>query len=355
MWKQLFVFKNTQRAWHLPVVAGLCVGIPLLLSLRFNDMEAGKLASLGALVILYIQSNNLANRMIILTVCGFGLLFSYTLGAICSHLFWFSPLILAVYTFAIHYALFRLNLNRPPGNFFFTMIASMAIAQPQNIAHIAENIGNVAFGVMTACLIGLIYSLITLKKPEQEERRTVVFHSNKYSNITESIIFGTTVGASLLVAKLFQMPNPYWIPISCMAVMQGISTTHVWARAIQRVLGTFVGLTLVWGILQFNLSLLGVCVCILVLQIIIEFLIVRNYALAVIFISMLTIFLAEPNISLLENPGILIEARLTDTLIGSTIGALGGWMLYHQRIHFFTKKQMKKSQILLRKIGSKKF
>jgi len=355
MWKQLFAFRKTQRAWHLPVIAGLCVGIPLILALTFNDMEAGRLASLGALVILYIQSNNLANRMIILTVCGFGLIFSYALGAVCSHLFWLSPLILAAYTFAVHYALFRLNLNRPPGNFFFVMVASMAIAQPQNIENIAENVGNVAFGVMIACLIGMIYSLITLKKPEKEKRQTVVFHSNKYTNITESIIFGATVGSSLLLAKLFQMPNPYWIPISCMAVMQGISVTHVWARAIQRISGTFVGLILVWSILQFHLSLLDICICILLLQIIIEFLIVRNYALAVIFISMLTIFLAEPNISLLQDPSSLIEARLIDTLIGSAIGALGGWLLYHQRIHFFTKKHVKKSQVILRKMGTKKF
>lgn len=138
MWKQLFAFRKTQRAWHLPVIAGLCVGIPLILALTFNDMEAGRLASLGALVILYIQSDNLANRMIILTVCGFGLIFSYALGAVCSHLFWLSPLILAAYTFAVHYALFRLNLNRPPGNFFFVMVASMAIAQPQKIENIAK-------------------------------------------------------------------------------------------------------------------------------------------------------------------------------------------------------------------------
>lgn len=354
MWKQLFAFRETKRAWHLPVVAGLCVGIPLLIGFKINDMEAGRLASLGALVILYLQSNNIANRMIILTVCGFGLIFSYAIGAVSSHLFWFSPLILGIYTFVVHYGLFRLNLNKPPGNFFFIMTASMAIAQPQNLEEITKNIGNVTFGVMISCIIGLVYSLITLENPVKEERRSVVFHSNKYTNITESIIFGTTVGVSLLIAKFFQLPNPYWVPISCMAVMQGISTTHVWARAIQRVGGTFIGLLLVWFVLQFNLTILGVCLCIMALQIIIEFLIVRNYALAVIFISMLTIFIAEPSNYIIFNAGNLIQARLIDTIVGSTIGALGGWMLYHERIHFYTKKQVRKSQIILRKMGNRK-
>lgn len=119
MWKQLFALKSTNRAWHLPVIAGLCVGVPLLLAWQMGDMQAGKLASVGALVILYIQSKNLINRMMILMVCGFGFIFSYTYGALFSHLFWLAPIALALYTFAVHYSLFRLNLNRPPGNFFF--------------------------------------------------------------------------------------------------------------------------------------------------------------------------------------------------------------------------------------------
>lgn len=109
-----------------------------------------------------------------------------------------------------------------------------------------------------------------------------------------------------------------------MAVMQGISTQHVIARAIQRVLGTVVGLGLMWCVLQIKLSVLGVCLCILILQIIVEFFVVRNYIIAAVFITMLTIFLAEPNISLMSQPKDLIQARLLDTFIGSVIGAAGG-------------------------------
>ncbi|MBN8790558.1 MAG: FUSC family protein [Terrimonas sp.] len=346
LWNQLFKFNKTNRAWHLPVVAGICIGIPILLGFYFDNLAAGKTASIGALVILYIQSDKLINRMTVLMVCGFGFIFSYTIGLIFSHSFWLSPLILALYTFCLHYALFRLTLNKPPGNFFFTMIASMAIAVPKDTVTIPASIGYLSMGVMVSCVTGLLYSLLTLKK-ENSTGEAVIIHQNKYVNITESIILGATVGASLLVAKLFKMENPYWIPISCMAVMQGITTTHVWARAIQRVLGTLIGLVLAWCLLQFKLSVLGVCVCIIVLQTIVEFLVVRNYALAAVFITMLTIFLAETNVSLTEQTGHLIKTRFLDTLIGSAIGAIGGWMLYHEQIHFYTKKQMKKTKVIL--------
>lgn len=112
------------------------------------------------------------------------------------------------------------------------------------------------------------------------------------------------VAIALLVVIILELENPYWVPTSCMAVMQGVSKKHIWTRAMQRVLGTFIGLGLTWLILQFDVTILGICISILLLQTTVEFLIVRNYAIAAMFITTLTILLAEPNISLLETPDI---------------------------------------------------
>ncbi|CAL1518557.1 FUSC family protein [Chitinophaga sp. MM2321] len=348
MWKQLFKFNKTDRAWHLPVVAGFCVAIPLLLGLLYDDMNAGKLASIGALVILYIQSNRLVNRMMILMVCGFGFIFSFAIGVVFSFSAWLTPLMLALYTFGVHYSLNRLELTRPPGNFFFIMVASIAISLPHNRTDIASSIGNFSIGVMIACMIALFYSILVLREATNKPD-VMVLQKNTYINMTESIIFGVMVGLALLTAILLKLENPYWVPISCMAVMQGVTAKHIWMRAAQRVLGTFIGLGLTWFILQMNITTLGICISILILQTIVEFLVVRNYGIAVVFISMLTIFLAEPNISLMGHPDHLIAIRFLDILIGSAMGAVGGWMLYHERIHFFTKKQLLKSKVLLRK------
>jgi uncharacterized membrane protein YccC len=64
---------------------------------------------------------------------------------------------------------------------------------------------------------------------------------------------------------------------------------------------------------------------------------------------MLTIFLAEPNMSLMGNPNHLITIRFFDILIGSIIGAIGGWILYHEQIYFFTKKQLLKTKVILKR------
>lgn len=336
------------------MVAGLCVGIPLLLGWYLGDIAAGKLASVGALVILYTQSNDLAYRLAILMICGFGFILSYTVGSVFSHGEIVPAIALGIYTFSVHYALFKLNLNKPPGNFFFTMVACIAIATPKDLPAISAGIGNVALGVIIACTVGLVYSLITLRGAAGQENK-IVFQQNKYTNITESIIFGATVGASLLVANVLQMENPYWVPISCMAVMQGVSTTQVWERALHRILGTVIGLAMTGLVLLLPLTIWQVCVCIILLQIIVEYFVVRNYGIAAIFITMLTVFLAEPNISLTDHSNALIRARLLDTLIGSAIGAVGGWLLYHEKIHFYTRRQLRRTKTIVKRIGVGKY
>jgi len=348
MLKQLIEFKKTDRPWHLPILAGLCIGIPIMACYYFDQPQEGKLASLAALVILYIQSFNLVNRMITLMTCSFCIMFSFTVGIIFSFNPILAPFILGVYSFLVHLVLYHLKITRPPGNFFFILIASMAICMPFNPEAIPLKIGYVAIGTMISCSLGLFYSMITLRKVK-ETIETTVITKNKYKNLTESIIYGCFVGFSLLVANILKLDNPYWVPTSCIAVMQGLNTKHIWARSAQRVLGTLLGLGVTWCILLLSPSVLVISLGIIALQIVVEFLVVRNYAVAAIFITILTIFLAESNNVLTENPNILFEARFFDILIGSIIGAIGGWVLYNQQIHFVTTKQIRKGKVLLRK------
>lgn len=150
---------------------------------------------------------------------------------------------------------------------------------------------------------------------------------------------------SLTVAFALNIENPYWIPISCLAVMQGGSSKHTWMRGTQRIIGTLFGLGLTWLIAYTNPTPLFMVIAITFLQIIVEFLVVRNYAIAVIFITILTIFLAESGGQLSQNTDKVFLARLLDILIGSVIGIIGGWVLYHEKVHYYTALQLKKLTI----------
>lgn len=345
--KQIFSFNKSDRQWHLPFIAGLCVGVPMIIGWLVNNIEAGKLGSLAGLSILYIQSNNLSQRMILLMTCCFGIMISYTVGLLFSFSPFIAPFALGVLSFGIHYTLHKLKLNRPPGNFFFIMIVSMAICTPFDWDSIPEKIGYVALGTILTCGLGFIYSLLTLKPSDEVESEWP--QKKNYVNIVESLTFGLFMGLSLTVALLLEFNNPYWIPISCLAVMQGQNTKHVWVRASQRVLGTLIGLGVTWLIAFGNPTPLFMVIGITVLQIIVELLIVRNYAIAVVFITILTIFLAESHGALSQSTNEVFFARLIDITIGSIIGAIGGWVLYQEKIHYQTALRLRKTKILRKK------
>lgn len=343
MLKKILEIKPSNRPWHLPVIAGVTIGIPIVFGYFMDSIEEGKLASLAALVILYIQSNHLIQRMKTLIICSFLIILSFTVGVVFSFNAYFAPLALGLFAAFIHYTLNKFKMTKPPGNFFFIMVASMAICLPFDLKEIPIRVGYVSIGAMLALILGFIYSLFVLKINHQKKdivRQT----KTDYIIVTESLIIGLFVAISLFVPRLLKLDNPYWVPITCMAVMQGLSAKHIWIRGIQRVLGTVIGLLFVWLILQMNPSVLTVCLTIVVAQIIIEFLIVRNYLLAVIVITILTVFLAEASHIASIDPNQLLSARLVDIFIGSIIGALGGWVMHNRKIYYYSTKKLRRTR-----------
>ncbi|MFM6929972.1 MAG: FUSC family protein, partial [Bdellovibrio sp.] len=81
----------------------------------------------------------------------------------------------------------------------------------------------------------------------------------------------------------------------------------------------------------------SICVAIIILQFVIEMLIVRHYALAVVFITPMTILLTEAGNPLIHNPEVLVPIRFWNIALGSLIGAIGGWVIYNERIRFIAK------------------
>lgn len=338
-----FAINKTTRQWHLPIVAGFCVGIPVFLGYYFGNLVAGKLASLAGLSILYIQSNKLIERMILLIICCFGILASYSLGLLFAYSPAIAPYFLALYAFFVQHVLYRFALTRPPGNFFFIMLASVAVCTPFDADHMAEKIGYVALGTIFTCGIGLFYSLFTLRKTDSSDSNSPV--KSHYTNVIESITFGLFVGLSLAVAFMLHLENPYWVPVSCAAVMQGANSRHVSLRALQRITGTAAGLGITWFIFSLQPSTLVIVFGIMLLQVVIEFLVVRNYAIAVLFITILTVFLAESDPQNVQHINSLFIARLADVAMGSIIGIIGGVVLFNQQLHDRGSRQVRRATL----------
>lgn len=342
--QQLIAFKENKRKWQVALLATICVGTPLLLGLYFNDLKNGLIASICGLVILYLpDSGSLTNRLITILICSFGFMASYTFGLIVSWNQYFSILFLGLFTFIVHWITLYYKAA-PPRSFFFILICSLAICQPFDLRMIPTKIGLVGLGTMFSCFLALIYLLnLSLKQGGKLKKEVVpVMEKNTYANFWEAIILGIFISLSLATGRIFHLDNPYWIPISCAAVMQGASIYNIWQRSFQRILGTFIGLGLCWLILTGEPSNWMICLAIILLQFIVEMLVTRQYAVAVIFITPMTILMAEAANPLISSPETLIKLRFWEITIGSFIGALGGYVLHKEKIRYASINQLKK-------------
>lgn len=337
---------KTDRVWELPFGAAISSGVPLLFGAYFDKMQYSMVVGLGALVFLYTTHTPIYHRMLVLMASSFGMIISFILGSVSHFNIALVGLVLGMIA-TLGAAICRYYQLNSPGNFFFIMVATLGAYMPFEIQKLPFYAGLVAIGCMFACVIAFIYSLTTLKKVQI---KPVNAHEYKgFSEvITDPFIIGVFVGISVYCADILGLQNPYWVPISCLAIMQGMTLLGTWSRHIHRVVGTFIGLGLTWIFFKFNLNHYELALIMLSLNFLIEYFILRNYAIAAIFITPLTIFLAQTSGVLSTSEYNLIIARLVDIMLGSFIGVIGGLCLHNQNFRLFIEKILKK--ILLRKI-----
>lgn len=338
--KDFFRIKKTERKWHLPFIAAISIAFPLFFAYYFDAVSLGMLCSSTGFLVIYMPTASLAKRMITVMVCAFGFLVAYTLGMFLS----FNPLVAAVglglFAFLVHWVCNYFHVA-PPGSFFFIMIATVVSFNPVELINIPFNIGLAAISSIFTIIIIFLYSLYIVRKYPSSEN---IYRFNKphYANIYDALLMGFTIGSSLIIGYIFDLERPYWLPISCMAILQAMNIKIVYQRTLQRILGTVIGLVLCWLIMRNEPNNLQIIILFFCLQFIIEMLIVRNYVLAVIFITPLTVFLADLSTPQALSPNALITTRFFDILIGSLYGAAMGVLLHKERIRYPIENIIKK-------------
>ncbi len=350
-YQYLLEFRKSDRKWHFPFLASLCVGICLLIGYFTGKPNYGSTACLGALTILYFTNVPLSQRMIHMAVCAFGFIFSFSICSFLSFNVYLAATALGIVAFLAHFISTYFKIP-PPGNFFFIMVGAMAGTHHFNLEMIPTRVGLVAMGAMLSCSMAFLYSVFIEKNVLVQVPRRRKFNKKRYTHFVESAIIAVFVGLTLVVGHLLSFENNYWITISLIAIIQGRNFEHVRQRNIQRILATFIGVGIAWGILYFHPNKLVMILFIVLFQFLIEMLIVRNYGSAVVFMTPLTILLAETGSIVPHNFQNFIHDRFIDTIIGSLMGVIAGYVLHHQelinnlekkvRFSFFQFKKLKK-------------
>lgn len=329
-WRQLVTILPSDRPWQMPFAAALASGLPLLAGAWFHQMSAATLASLGGLVFLYMPETSLAQRMVMLLACAFGMIGSFALGALAQLL---PALLVPTLTVVAVLVTMVCRFYRvgPPASLFFIMAAAIAAYAPASLAQLPHNLGVFALGCLQATLVAFVYSLFILRR-RPPKQAPPLFKPEFGFVVYDSVLIGLFVGLALLLAQLLQLEKPYWVPISCLAVIQGMNLRAIWNRQLHRILGTSIGLLLAWGILSLQLQAWGMALAMMVLTFIVETAVVRNYGFAAIFITPLTLLLAEAATMGQAPPALLMQARLMDTVLGCMVGLAGGFCLHSARL-----------------------
>jgi uncharacterized membrane protein YccC len=139
--------------------------------------------------------------------------------------------------------------------------------------------------------------------------------------------FGIVTTIAAIIAFQFGLARSYWVPLSCVAVMSGFSIVATFHRAIQRGIGTLLGILIASVILSFHPSGYLIALLVLLLTFITELFIVKNYGLAALFFTPNALLLAESTSLGNFNFTYFASARIMDVLIGSIIGLLGVWLV----------------------------
>ncbi|KXJ34531.1 hypothetical protein AX282_07515 [Bacillus spizizenii] len=152
--------------------------------------------------------------------------------------------------------------------------------------------------------------------------------------LIRSLKYGIVLFAADMFALTFGFARSYWIPLSAAAVMLGTTVVFTLHRAIQRSAGTVIGVGLAGAILFVKPGGVYIALCIAALQCLLEMMIVRNYALAVPFLTANALVITE-SMHGGADVGYFMIARLTDVAVGSVIGLLGTMLLWRR---FSTKR-----------------
>jgi hypothetical protein len=219
------------------------------------------------------------------------------------------------------------------------MAAAIGAYSPIEVLQVPLYVGLLTMGCLLACLIAFFYSIYILRLQPPQSVTPLPPVTFDFV-IFDSIIIGLFVGISLALAQALHLERAYWVPMSCLAVIQGVSLRAVWNKQVHRIAGTGLGLLLAWGLLALPLDKWSISLMMMLLAFLIETLVVRHYGLAVIFITPLTIFLAEA--AQLENDSLntMLQARLLDTVLGSVVGLVGGVCLYNPHIRKILSRQI---------------
>lgn len=297
-----------------------CVAVPLTLLAVTGRLDWAMYAAFGAFCSVFGRYDSDAVRFWQQLSSGLVQIVAMVLGTFFSMIespFVVRILVLAGIAFGANFVSCAVRWM-PPGPVFAVFAGGACISVPAS----ADNfLGVLVVGIGTVIFSVLFMLGLSLRRAKLLHTLGKGFSWNPSSRAyTESMQMALAVFIAGAVANTFGGDHWYWASLGAIAAVIGVDTYARVSRAIQRCVGTCVGVLLTGAILMFDPPILLILLVAIASQFCIEMVILRHYAVGMIFMTVTALLMvhlgsAEPVASLLSD-------RVSMTVLGASLGAL---------------------------------
>jgi MFS family permease len=324
--RDLFTFQKSPVQWPVAVSAALAMGLPIAILTLLGQPQLGLISCTGGFAALYLSNRPRRERALLLIYIVAGVVASAAIGVAVSSSIALSLFTLFVITVVGSIILLGFGAG-PPGSIFFMLVAgaSIRLAAPARLGGIGFDGGLVIGMVALGAVIAYVIVLIPLLHPSVRQRDLEAHRARGHfrfdvSGDTRAILVRLTLASAIvvLVTAPLGVHRTYWVLLTVIAILQNGRRLRLTAlRGIHRVLGTLVGLGLFALLLPLHLTGLLMALLLAVLMFVVQLVVIRNYALALVFITPLALLIASSGDP--EDVGTITVTRVVDTLLGAGI------------------------------------
>lgn len=329
LFRGLVSLGGSGRRWPVAVQAALAISVPIVVFTLAGAPTFGLQACLGAFTVLYVAGSSLSVRARVLPIVAVALVLSATAGSLLSVSVLLSVVGLVVITAVASILAFGFRLG-PPGPLFFPLVygASAHITAPVDDVRAVDPLLFVAL-VASGCAFAYVVAIA----PGLPRRTGVGGADPARDPLTRPqfdaaarIVTARCLTATLLAGVVSVSVEPargYWIVCAAIAVLSGgIGHRLTLTRGLHRVVGTAAGILLYLAVVTLAPHGLWLAAILGSLQFAVEILVVRNYALALLFITPLVLVISTSAAGSESDPVGLASERLVDTMMGVALAAV---------------------------------
>lgn len=301
------------------------VGIPLLVLLLTGHLEWSLFASFGSFSSFYARYVPTAVRLgqqarigVLLVVCvGLGTVIARTAPSMPAGLHPWITAVGGTLAAAVTSVIIAEHGLRPAGA-VFPVFALTAVASAPSSAPVRVAVAIAAASVAWCLLASAAGHLLGEANRGARPPGPVPGSGTASFRRQEAARYGVAALVAGVLATLSGIASPYWAQVAAVVPLSAPGRRAQVERGLHRVVGTVTGVAVTAFLVSFPSQPWQVLVWVVVLQFLAELFVLRNYALALTFITPLALLMVQ-----LAHPrpvGPMLTARVVETAIGAAVG-----------------------------------